>query len=96
MHEDKFILTPEEAKSLLPDGDTVQTVMNPATDLLLGCDYDRADAEATIDANKCEVAGPEARKFGHALAIHTPHGVVFVEAVEERIVALEEKRKATP
>ena len=41
--------------------------------------WTRADVEAEIDKCTCEVAGSQAQAMKHGLAIHTPHGPLFVE-----------------
>lgn len=76
--DEKVILTPEQAKALLPPGDQIHTFMQ-AGPVLLGANWDRSSVEAEIDKCTCELAGPAAMAMNHGLALHTSRGPVFVE-----------------
>ena len=79
MHdEEKVILTPEQAKKLLPAKERIHT-FRQAGPALIGADWDKPDVEAEIDKCTCELAGKAATAMKHGLAIHTVHGPLFVE-----------------
>lgn len=94
MTDDKVILTAAEAESLLADGDdTIHNFINPRDSLLVGCDYERADAIADIRAAKrIELAGEIARSMRHPIAVWDDLGVSFFEADMDKVAAFEATR----
>lgn len=94
--EAKFIITPEEAESLLYDGaDSVHNFMDAGI-ALVGCDWSRESTiEAFKEAIQIEIAGPSARGMNHALAVwssKTEHS--FFEADPEKVEAFERAKHA--
>jgi hypothetical protein len=62
------LLTCEEAVALLPDGDTIHTLLDGGI-ALVGADRDRADIlELLKTTDRREVTGPGAQSMGHGLA----------------------------
>jgi hypothetical protein len=90
--DEKVIITPEEAESLLVAGPLVHNFMvGPA--MLLGCDYKRADAiEALKKATEIEIAGPIAKDMKHPIAVRQGDQVSFFEADMDKVAAFEAKR----
>ena len=56
MHDERVILTEEQALAMLPEGDQIHTFRDGGI-ALLGADWNRADLEQAIRVNKCEVGG---------------------------------------
>jgi hypothetical protein len=73
------ILTPDQAKALLPDATLIHTMMNPSVGVFIGCDWKRDDLWHEIENCVCELSGPAATKAGHGLCVHLPAGYLFVE-----------------
>jgi hypothetical protein len=94
--DEKIILTPDEAISLLPDGEHVHNYINNAPGLFLGCDYDRADAEEHIrKAIQREIAGPHCQGMKHALAVWSSETKVsFFETDMPKVKAMEAAKEA--
>jgi hypothetical protein len=94
MTDEKIILTPEEAISLLPDGGYVHNYINNAPGLFIGCDYDRADAEAHIRKSvQCELTGPHCKRMKHGLAVWSSKTrVSFFETDMAKLEAMENKK----
>jgi len=97
MNDEKILLTPEEAISILAGGDTVHNYANPAAGMFIGCDYDRADAEQHIrDAIQREVAGPVCQGMRHGLAVWSEKNpVTFFETDMEKLRAMETEKEGT-
>ncbi len=95
--DDKTILTPEEAESLLAEGDTVHNYANPGPGMMVGCDYERADAIAAIKAaSLLEIGGPGCKAMRHALVVHDKNGrYTFFETDAAKVAAMEDA-KAMP
>lgn len=93
MSDDKVILTAAEAESLLADGDTVHSFINPRNAVLVGYEYDRAHAIAGLHAAKqVELAGDAAKALKHPLAVWDDLGVSFFEADMDKVAAFEVAR----
>lgn len=90
MTDDKIILTPEDAESLLVEG--AKHIHNfTSGPILIGCDYDRADAiKAFRAAASIELAGPGAMAMRHPIAVFEKGGrVTFFEADVDKAKAFE-------
>jgi hypothetical protein len=93
--EGGVILTKEEAKRivLVDDDNRVHTFFNLPI-ALMGSDYSKESVFEDIDkAEVLQLAGKEAQKMGHALAIvsHTPikqSDILFVETIPEEVEKL--------
>lgn len=75
--EDKVILTPEQAREMVKDGEYVHTFRNGGN-MLFGADWKREDLLKAIDTSKCELAGATATSMKHGLCVWTD-GPLFVE-----------------
>jgi hypothetical protein len=82
---EKVILTSEQAKAMLPDGDTVHVMGNPTTNVLVGADWSREDIAKQIDtAVGCELAGAKATASGYGLAVWPSEDrVLFVQTKQQ-------------
>lgn len=82
--ERMMMLTKEQAKLLLPEGEYIHTLVNGAVNVLIGADWKREEILAAIDENDCiMLGGPACRAMGHGLAILNSSGMpLFVEAKE--------------
>lgn len=68
--DDKIILTPAEAESLLAEGETVHNFVNPGMNLLVGCDFDRKAAiERLQNALQIEIGGEQCKRMKHAIVV---------------------------
>ena len=88
-----IIQTPEEAISLLAEGEIVHNYANQTHGMFIGIDYSRADAEQHIrDAFAREIAGPHCKRMKHALAVWKNDGdrrPTFFETDSAKIEAME-------
>lgn len=95
MSDDKLIITAEQAESLLNDGPTIHNFVQCGGAMLVGCDYDRAEAlKAFADAKLIEIGGDGCKTMGHALAVWKgePNDIVsvsFFEADKDKVAAFE-------
>lgn len=91
MLDEKLIITPDQAISLLVEGDTVHNYANPVAGMFVGVDFDRSDAEKHIrEAIQCEIAGPGCKSMKHALAVWSSNDrVTFFETDMEKVEAME-------
>jgi hypothetical protein len=94
--EDKVTITPAEAESLLADGEYVHNYANPAGGLLLGVDYDRADAIAEFaKAIAIEIGGDGCKSMGHPIVVwHSKDRYTFFAADMEKVKKFEADRAA--
>ena len=74
------LLSYDEAVALLPDGDSVHTLLDGGF-ALIGADWDRADILALLETTaRREVTGAAAQSMGHGLAAYRADGKpVFIE-----------------
>lgn len=94
--EEKIVLTPDEAISLLADGEIVHNFAQTSF-ALVGCDYDRAEAvEAIRTATSLEIGGPACKSLNHALAVHEKTGrYTFFATDPARVEAMEQAKTTT-
>lgn len=94
MSDDKLIITPEEAESLLLDGEYVHNFVNPGAGMMVGCDYDRADAiQAFKDAKQIEIGGDACKGMKHPIVVwDTDRHMSFFEADMKKVDAFEAKK----
>lgn len=78
MSEEICVLTKEQARRMLPDGETIHTFYSTSL-ALIGADWSKGDILASIDDHDCEIGGLECQRFNHGLVIHTQPGPLFVE-----------------
>jgi hypothetical protein len=97
MSDEKITLTPEEAESILVEGENVHNYANPAPGMFVGCDYERADAIKAIRAAlQLEIGGDHCKRMKHALVVWTSETrVLFFQTDPAKIEAIE-ARKAVP
>ena len=95
MTDEKIILTPDEAISILAGGEYVHNYINNAPGLFIGCDYDRADAEDHIRKSvQCEITGPHCQRMKHGLAVWSgPKNVSFFETDMAKLKAMESAKE---
>lgn len=91
--DDKLIITAAEAESLLHDHAYVHNFL-PAGLLMLGCDYERADAIAAFKAaRQIEIGGDGCKAMKHPLAVFDAKGKLsFFEADMAKVEAFEAAR----
>ena len=69
MDNDRVMLTPEQAESMLAEGDTVHTFLNPGG-ILLGADWNRQEAVDLIkSSHQREIGGSMCQSMGHELVV---------------------------
>jgi hypothetical protein len=74
MSDTNFILTPEQAESLLPPGERVHSFVNPPWGFV-GCDSSRKAVVRLIrEAKLLEIGGERAKRMKHALVVHAREG----------------------
>ncbi len=96
--EGGIILTKAEAKKLVlvKDEDMIHTFLNNPMGLV-GCDHPKESVFKDIEsAEMLQLAGEQAQKFGHALAImpHTPikqSEILFMETDKKQVEKLNKK-----
>lgn len=90
MSDDRIFLTPEQAETMLPEGDTVHCYRNP-NGMLIGADWDRADViKAFATAREIEIGGQGCRAVRHPLVVtQTDNRAMFFEADMDKVEAFE-------
>ena len=91
--DEKCIITPDEAASLLPEGDVIHNFVQ-ADFMFIGADYDRADAiEAFRKAKSIEIGGVACKRMKHPIvAWRTDRDYSFFEADMVKVAAFETER----
>lgn len=91
MSDEKVIITPVQAESLLIDDPYVHNFAQ-AGNILVGCDYSREDALAAFNAAKLiELGGDGCKRMGHAIVVHDGRGSIsFFAADKDRVAAYED------
>jgi len=78
--DDRVAITPAEAISMLPDGDSIHTFRQAAFGgPLIGADWDRTDIENALEKYSAELTGEISTNRGYGLAFADPTGYVFVQ-----------------
>lgn len=90
---DRVFLTPEEAEQLFPDGEYVHNFIGNSS-MLIGCDYERAEAVAALrEADTIEIGGDNCKAFKHPIAVTEKSGRrTFFAADMEKVAAFEAAR----
>jgi hypothetical protein len=74
-----ILLSYEEAAALLPDGETVHTILDSPV-ALIGADWDREKVLRLLrETGRREVTGPAAQSVGHGMAAFRGGRPVFIE-----------------
>lgn len=96
MSDDKIILTPDEAISILASGKYVHNYANPGRGIFIGVDFERPDAEKHIrDAVQLEIGGENCKRMKHALvAWSSERRCTFFATDAEKLDALEASKAA--
>ena len=74
----EFIITPEEAKKLLKEGETIHTFRN-AGNMIIGEDWDRDDVFKAIDKFSVSESWGIAKSMCHGLVLEDETGYLFIE-----------------
>lgn len=95
--DDRFIITPQQAEALLPDGDEIHTFRDGG--ILIGADWSRAEIITCFaKAKEIEIGGDGCRRMRHPIAVWEGDGLdrrpLFVEADMMKLEALEKSREA--
>ena len=96
MSDTSFILTPEQAESLLPPGERVHSFVNPPWGFV-GCDSSRQAVIRLIrEAKLLEIGGERAKQMKHALVVHAREGgCKFFATDMEKVEAMERRLAGT-
>ena len=92
-------ITPDQAISILPGGDSIHTFYNPEFGLV-GADWSRADIiDKLRSSDIIELTGPSARGMGHGICAYNKDAkyqsdILFIETDNERLAALEQEMGA--
>lgn len=92
----KTYITPGQAISVLPDGESIHTFYNPGFGLV-GADWSRSDIIDKLNNSEIiELTGPAARKMNHGICAYDKTAkyqsdILFIETDEPRISELEKK-----
>lgn len=89
-HDDKLLLTPEQAINLLADEGDIHNFIQSGM-LFLGCDFSRDDAiKAFHDAKSIEIGGENCKQMRHPLAVYDRGDKLsFFEADMAKVEAFE-------
>lgn len=98
MSDDKVILTAEQAEAMLPEGQYVHNFVNPGMNMMVGCDYDRADAIAALKtAVQIELGGEHCMRMKHPIVVwDSKKHLSFFEADMAKVEAFEAALPAAP
>lgn len=90
MSDEKLILTPDEAATLLPDGDNIHNFIQRGP-MFIGCDFSRDGAvEAFKRAKRIELGGENCKAMKHPLAVWDANErLSFFAANMEKVAAFE-------
>lgn len=93
----KIFLTMEQAKSVLPDGDSIHTFVNPGFGLV-GADWSRKDILNRLrSVNRIEICGDNAKRMGHGICAYNDgcahDSVLFIETDMGSLEKLEKQLK---
>ncbi len=82
----RHFIKPEEAISLLKDGEEIHTFRNPGAGMMVGCDWSREKIIETLEKNpdKIEIGGKVCRAMGHGLIVDDS-GFLYIEIDEEKL-----------
>ena len=80
--EERVFLTKEQAISMLPDGDSVHTIVQCGFGLI-GADWSKEKMLSTIDKHRFELSGKITTSMGHGMTFRNGTGYVFVETKKE-------------
>ena len=96
MSDTTFILTPEQAESLLPPGERIHSFVNPPWGFV-GCDSSRKAVVRLIrEAKLLEIGGERAKRMKHALVVHAREGgYKFFATDMEKVEAMERRLAGT-
>jgi hypothetical protein len=96
MSDSNFILTPDQAESLLPAGERVHSLVNPPWGFV-GCDSPREAVVRLIrEAKLLEIGGERAKQMKHALVVHARDGgCKFFATDMEKVEAMERRLAGT-
>lgn len=87
----KVMLTPEQAKSVLLDDESIHTFRS-GRGIMIGADWSRKSILEAIDnnADKIEIGGPGCKRTGHGLVVWTSDtDPLFIECNKAKLEALE-------
>lgn len=76
---DRFKVPYDQAVSMLKDDAMIHTFVNPAPDILIGADWERASVLKKFKESPPELSGPSATKSGHGLCVWDKDHWVFIE-----------------
>ena len=92
----RIYITSEQAISILPGGDSIQTFYNPGFGLV-GADWSRADIiDKLRSSDIIELAGKVAQRMGHGMCVYGKDtkyqsDILFIETDNKRLAALEQE-----
>lgn len=95
----KAYISPEQAISVLPDGDSVHTFYNPGFGLV-GADWSKEEiVDKLRNSDRIELTGPMVRNMGHGICAYSKDAkyqsdILFIETDEARVSRLEEELEA--
>jgi predicted RNase H-like HicB family nuclease len=92
MDDERVYLNTDEAIRMLPDGDMIHTYRQGGGLVLIGADLERERLVEKIKSGKPELAGENATRSGHGLAIVDEYGLLYIETkrqTEEQRLAAE-------
>ena len=93
MDDVRLFLTPDEAESLLLQGDRVHSFIH-ASIALMGADHDRANVlKEFAEADSIEVGGSACRGMRHPIVVIKGDRTIFYECDMDKLVAFETSRK---
>ena len=91
---DRVFISPEQAKSCLPDGEHIHAFKGGGF-TLLGFDLDRGRVVELLDTKPVELAGDVARGMDHGIVVHADDGPLFIETVPDALAKLDERKEPT-
>lgn len=78
--KERIFINYDQALALLPDGETIHTVLNPIASVLIGADWSRESVlELLRTSPQIEMTGEMAQKINHGIAAVRGNDYVFIE-----------------
>jgi hypothetical protein len=79
--DERVYLDAAEAEAWLPDGDTINTRLQPLPGVLVGADWEREQVLDLIRTSTPEESGPVASAEGYGLCVvYADGGALFIES----------------
>lgn len=88
MSDERKFITPQQAESLLMDGENIHTFVNPNANILIGADWSREEIVSLFNkhSDKIEIGGDACRSMGHGIVVwRSSDSPLFIESDKDKL-----------